>query len=65
MSEHRDCCPTCRRPYPINKAPARICRKCKMPIATGHKFVNVPLDKVGEYALEHRNCKTPDTYGKY
>lgn len=50
-------CPHCKRTF----GTVRICRKCKGPIRNYHKYLNVPISKT-TFALEHRNCKDPESY---
>jgi hypothetical protein len=41
---------------------SRYCAKCKRKVASGHKFVWIPVNKMGYYRLQHRNCGFPDCY---
>lgn len=61
MSEVRRC-PHCQQRWPEQpvKAFSRICRKCKEPIRTGHKY-KVETDGEASW-FEHRHCDNPSSY---
>ena len=52
-------CPTCGRPYPVERKPKRVCCKCGQQILTGHKW---RFNEDGR--AEHRVCEDPDSYKK-
>jgi hypothetical protein len=59
LIEHGLSCPTCGGPW-SNRA-KRVCRKCGQVIGSRHKYQLVPAGP-GLFALEHRDCKHPDSY---
>ena len=40
----------------------RWCFKCKRTVDSGHKFVWVPVNDIGYYRLQHRDCGHPTCY---
>ena len=40
----------------------RYCFLCKRSVDCGHKFVWTPVNKLGYYRLQHRDCDFPDCY---
>lgn len=56
-------CPHCQQRMPkqrVTPMPSRICRKCKSPIASHHKY-KVETDGEASW-FEHRHCDFPESY---
>ena len=58
-------CPTCNGRWPEKQVQqfARICRSCKQPIRTHHKWM-VQTDGEASWFV-HRNCSDPTSYGEH
>lgn len=62
MAEDIRRCPHCQQRWPQQpeKRFSRICRKCKEPIRTHHKYKIVTDGEASWF--EHRHCDNPDDY---